>query len=691
MVNLEDIDIKEMLRLDRERRNKYFRIYDPVRGDATSEVVPRSPMDIEGETYWVPNEYLRDDFVRGYLKYNGASGLLRATGQYDTEENREAVVENLFKLRLKYDFEFCAFLTMQIQDKESKVFIPLLLNEGQRILVGEYERQRLAGEPIRVLLVKARQWGGSTVTQCYMHWLQTYWYENWHSCIVALNQTQSVNVRTMYKNLVARRPKWCDPITFRRFENTEVIRIVPERGCRIQIGSATKPDALRSFDFSMLHLSEVGLWKDTKEVKADDMAQTLYSTVLNIPGTMIVMESTAKGIGNFFHKQYLAACENKKKKMGGLQPVFVAWFVDVRYTRSFRNKYRNTAEFVSTWTEYNWWQWEQGATLDGIYWYNCTKAENHWTDFQMKSEYPTTAEEAFQSKSGRYFTEQQLGWLKKYVRDPQFIGEIRGDATIGERALENLKLYPNDTLQSEGLKIWIKPTDNLPDGKKAKHRFLVTVDVGGRGLRADWSVISAFDRISMAGDFGALERAAQWKMHCDPDILAYRSAQVAHYYDDALLVIESNTYETKNKKSDDAEKSEGDHTFTVLDTLGGIYDNLYRRRTAPDNTKDKETSHIGWHMNKQTKYMAYDDYGVRVREGDYMEYSQDAADEAMWLLNAPGGKIEAMEGTHDDIQDTTAVGNYIAFNKMPPVKIYEDVPKKKSSLVHSAGGGESTF
>ena len=195
----------------------------------------------------------------------------------------------------------------------------------------------------------------------------------------------------------------------------------------------------------------------------------------------------------------------------------------------------------------------------------------------------------------------------------------------------------------------------------------------------------------MASEFGALERAALWRGHVDPDLLAYKAAQIAHYYDDALLVIESNTYETKNRKSDDAAVSEGDHTYTVLDTLGGIYENLYRRRTTPDNTRDKETRHIGWHMNKQTKYMAYDDYTVRIREGDYMEYSQDAADEAMWLMNAPGGKIEAMEGTHDDIQDTTAVGCYIAFGGMEPVKIIEDAPRRASSVTHSHTGGESTF
>ena len=687
----DNYDVKEMIRTDRERKNKYFRIYDPVRGDKDGEVVPRVPFTMDGQEYFVPAEMMSDPFVKAYVKYKGASGLLQATGQYDTEENRRLIMENLFRLRLKYDFEFSAATEDKIQDKETKKFIPLILNEGQRILVGEYERQRLAGVPIRVLLVKARQWGGSTATQCYMSWLQRYWFENWHSCIVALDQTKAVNIRTMYKNLIAKLPKWSSPITFKRFEGTELIRIIPERGCRVQIGSAQKPDALRSFDFSLVHMSEVGLWKDTQEARGDDVAMALYSTVPDVPGTMIVMESTAKGVGNYFHRQYLAALDNKKSNTAGIRPVFVAWYVDVRYTRKYLTRYASTKEFVETWTDYNWWQWEQGATMDGIFWYNHFKKSHHWTDFQMKSEYPTTAEEAFQTKSGRYFTDDLLSWLHKNLRQPKFIGDIRGDATVGEGVMENVKLYPNDALLSEVLKIWIYPEDNAPAGKIVKNRFVVTVDVGGRGARADWSVISVFDRLSMAGEFGALERAALWRGHVDPDLLAYKAAQIAHFYDDAMLVIESNTYETKNKKSDDAAVSEGDHTYTVLDTLAGIYENLYRRRTTPDNTQDKATRHIGWHMNKQTKYMAYDDYTVRLREGDFMEYSQDAADEAMWLMNAPGGKIEAMEGTHDDIQDTTAVGCYIAFGGMEPVKIIEDAPRRTSSVRHTHTGGESTF
>ncbi len=78
-------DIKEMLRTDRERRNKYFRVYDPVRGDESGEVVPRAELTVGENTFWVPEEMMRDPFVKAYLKYDGSpSELLKATGQYDT-------------------------------------------------------------------------------------------------------------------------------------------------------------------------------------------------------------------------------------------------------------------------------------------------------------------------------------------------------------------------------------------------------------------------------------------------------------------------------------------------------------------------------------------------------------------------------------------------------------------------------
>lgn len=666
------------------RKRTYYREYNPVIGDHEDEVIKRRPLTIDGTLYHVPEEMWKSDFVRKYrASKQDVSQMLIDCGIPDTADNEIEVIDELFKLRLKYDFEFYAAMCIRIQDKQSKAMIPLILNRGQRILLTQYESDRLAGKPCRVVLVKSRQWGGSTLTAAYMFWMMRMHYKNWHTTIVALDQSQAVNIRTMMKKMIKELPEFHEPTTFKRHEGRESSRVIPETGAIVQIGSAEKPEALRSYDFSMVHMSEVGLWKATKTKSGADIAQTVYSTVPHTAGTMIVYESTAKGVGNFFHEQYLAAKHNKENGFDGYQPVFVAWFDDKRN----QSKILHFDRFVKTMTPYQWWQWRQGATLEGIKWYAETQRAQNWNDFQMKSEYPTTADEAFQTTGGTYFSNEMLESLKANVRKPNFVGEIKGDSLTGEGALENIKLYPNSAIK-DALKIWIHPTDFADSHKTYKNRFVVIVDVGGRSEASDRSVISVFDRLSLTYECGAVERAALWYGHIDPDLLAYKAAQIATYYDNALLVIESNTYDTRYKKKDKSYVAEGDHSYTVLDTLGEIYENMYVRRSTPDNTRDKQLKKIGWHMNKQTKYQAYDSYSISIRKGQYVEYSQDAYNEAMQLTVNTDGQIEAMLGCHDDIQDTTAVGNYIAIESMPPVKIIDNTIKKQHT---TKTGGVASF
>ena len=670
----------KIIELNNQRKADYFRTYDAIIGDERGEVVSRVPLKLDDRIYNIPNSMLLDPFINTIKTCKGdLSKICKALDLDNTRKIHQEIKDMFYEIRMDHDFEFYAALCLTIQDKKTKRAIPFLLNKGQRILIGEFERQRLLGMPIRVIIVKARQWGGSTATEMYMLWMQTRLYRNWHSAIIGKIKSQSANIRGMYTRAIKHLPEFHQQLHIRPWEGQQSVRIIEERGCKIGIYSAEAPDAIRSDDLSMVHMSEVGLWKATKEIKPDDLAQSVYACIPEEPGTFICLESTAKGVGGFFHENYLVALDNAKNNLEGLRPVFVSWFHIELYTKPIPD----VEKFISTMTAYNWWQWEQGATLEGIYWYNNYKRSKKYSDFQMKSEYPTTDMEAFQSASGKYFTEEMLSRLRSGVREPVFIGDIRGDSLIGEKSLNNIQLIEDSAL-ADNLKIWIKPDDYIdPLKEKVSNRFIVTVDIGGTHYKSDYSVITVLDRLSLMDPFGAVERAALWFGHIDHDVLAWKAVQIAKYYNNALLAIESNTIDSRDKKTDEHVMS-GDHTYTVLDKIEESgYPNLYYRRAPSDTAGSPPTKKVGWHMNGKTKYLAYDNYFVKVRESEYIEHSFDAYTEAEYLETVKG-KIEAMQGKHDDIQDTTAVAVHIAydFDTMPVPKIIPiaTVRKGKSSV-----------
>ena len=60
---------------------------------------------------------------------------------------------------------------VKIKDKQGQEDIPFILNRPQRRYLDMLETQRACNKPIRIIMLKARQWGGSTITQVYMAWI----------------------------------------------------------------------------------------------------------------------------------------------------------------------------------------------------------------------------------------------------------------------------------------------------------------------------------------------------------------------------------------------------------------------------------------------------------------------------------------------------------------------------------------
>ncbi len=209
--------------------------------------------------------------------------------------------------RCREDFAYWAERCVRIKDKMSGRMVPFRLNAPQRRVAAVFERERQAGRPIRVIMLKARQWGGSTLVQMYMAWIQCTQAEHWHSLICAQVGKTAASIRGMYDEMLRTYPGnlWEGDEAPRlvRYQGQELIREIAGRHCRITLGSSERQDSVRGADYAMAHLSEVAFWKDTAKSSPADFIRAICGAIAMTPLSLIVLESTANGVGNYFHTE----------------------------------------------------------------------------------------------------------------------------------------------------------------------------------------------------------------------------------------------------------------------------------------------------------------------------------------------------------------------------------------------------
>jgi hypothetical protein len=210
------------------------------------------------------------------------------------------------------------------------------------------------------------------------------------------------------------------------------------------------------------------------------------------------------------------------------------------------------------------------------------------------------------------------------------------------------------------------------DPQDIANRYIVVVDVGGRSNKADFSVICVIDRYWLMYG-GSPEVVAQWRGHIDHDLLVWKAVHIAKYYNNALLVIESNTLETD---------TDGDHTEYILDQISDIYSNLYAR-TPADKIREGAPVRWGFHTNRATKTMIIDNMVAILREEQYIERDQEACNEFDLYEKKDNGSYGAIDGHHDDILMTRLIGMYVAYTEDLPKEV-TNKPIKQRKIVSEA-------
>ena len=184
--------------------------FDPFTGEGSvGERFVLSLSDFYLSRQWLPVEMAQETIVVKLIELGSVRMFIEWLGEEYTDESHEMFVQSWIKLRSLYDFPFWAATIAKIKNKKGGKNIAFILNFAQRYLLVELEDMRKRNVPIRIILLKARQWGGSTLIQLYIAWLQLLHREGWYSSIVAQDKSTSYKIMEMFSNCLPNIHRGC--------------------------------------------------------------------------------------------------------------------------------------------------------------------------------------------------------------------------------------------------------------------------------------------------------------------------------------------------------------------------------------------------------------------------------------------------------------------------------------------------
>ena len=672
-------DIYSQIIEENEKRLKHLQAdYDPVTGEGLDELLGEERVRLEIPDFaipvqYVPREMMENKLVRDVAKAGSIEAYIaKKKWKYGIPDHLE-IERRIRRIRHKHDFCHWAFFCIWIKHKKLKKRVRFKLNLPQLIVLAKCEELRRAGEPIALIILKARQWGGSTFCFFYQVWLQFKWNEFHSFAIAAHTSSASETILNMLKRSIKDYPAWDlgledgtelrlapadssgHAFTLKDQDNKQVLEGF------IYVGTAEKPDTLRSKDISGAHYSEVGVWPDTPGKQAEDIIADIQGGLLEDTETMEVMESTAKASDDYFHMVW-ESCTGGE---GGYAPIFISFIQIENDVREIKDKrafvkwlydHREDERTNGKWRDsgkYYWWLWELGATLEHINWYRYRRLKLSFA--KMCNEAPATPEQAFITAGQKVFDPFEVARKREKCRDPLMVGDLISDAHEGSEILDNIRFIPNS---SGALRVWEEPDDS-----PISNRYVVAVDIGGPNETSDWSSVRVLDRLMMMPDFGLAGKpnvVAEMHYHTDHDKLAYDALRLAEWYGHALLVIESNTLET-HRKDHNADEEGFEY---ILDIIADIYDNLYMRQTKEEDIREGVVGKWGFHTNALTKPKIIDNMRTCLRDDLWDEPSTLCLDEMSVYVDEKG-QYNAPPGKHDDVLMATAILLWVGLKEMP--------------------------
>jgi hypothetical protein len=192
-----------------------------------------------------------------------------------------------------------------VQTPEGEL-VPFKFNNVQIALDEIVKDIRANGRLVRLLIDKLRRAGCSSWADSIGYWLSSTRH-NHYSLLIAHEPEATDTIFGMTKRFYAHVPKAVQPAVLYDNRKALVFNTKSRVGgldSEVKCGTAGKENFGSSQLVNFLHCSEFSKWP-THTI--DDLMTSLMPTIPKTPESMIIIESTANGIGNKYHSMWLQA------------------------------------------------------------------------------------------------------------------------------------------------------------------------------------------------------------------------------------------------------------------------------------------------------------------------------------------------------------------------------------------------
>lgn len=391
---------------------------------------------------------------------------------------------------------------------------------------------------------------------------------------------------------------------------------------------ATATDQVgRSRTLNFVHFSEVAFY----ECNLSDLQAGIGEAIT--AGAIQVYETTANGFNQAKDLWDSESCHN----------LFYEWWRSPEY-RSTEYEYLETQD---PWLiERKKVLEAKGCDKEQITWY-CKKYDSYLDKNTIKQEYPITPTEAFVSSGDCVFDKEAIN--NQIARCVSLQAPRRGYFTYKKEAIPipnsegvmvdvEWKIKDIEFVESRDGYIFLheEPRVKVKDGE-ITHKAPYSLGGDTAGTGKDYftgKVICNLDDKTVA---------TLHKQYIDEDLYAEQMYCLGKYYHDALIGIEINYSRQPTR---------------ILQKKYN-YPNLYMRERL-DGASDRSVMDYGFETTTRTKPIIIGELVELMRNNPYIEEDIPTLKEMTTFVKKENGKLEAIDGCHDDLVMAKAIAHFIS-------------------------------